>query len=165
MPAVARRSAQRRLALDNISTRTCLVCGTGARVTLCAARNGRVRVVTDRIRFSVELPPDPTELRRLRIDLTRWLGEAGIDGAARDAVLLATHEAVASAMGSPGDVVVDAACSADAVTVAVTSEDGWTSPDDDLGGRRMGIVRNLVNEVSFDKPAGRPQLRFTKPLS
>ena len=37
------------------------------------------------------------------------------------------------------------------------------SPDDDLGGRRMSIVRELVNEVSFDPRPGKPQLRFEKP--
>ena len=121
-------------------------------------------VVTAKDRFSVELPPDPTELRKLRRDFTRWLGEGGLGGEVRDAVLLATHEAVASAMGSPGDVVVDAAYDEDAITVVVTSEDGWTSPDDDLGGRRMGIVRELVNDVSFEKQAGRPSLRFEKSL-
>ena len=120
--------------------------------------------MTARDRFSTELPPDPTELRRLRSDFRRWLGEAGIDGEVRDAVLLATHEAVASAMGSPGDVVVDAAYDEDAVRVVVMSEDGWSSPDDDLGGRRMGIVRELVSGVSFEKQAGRPSLRFEKPL-
>jgi histidine kinase-like protein len=120
--------------------------------------------VTDRDRFSVELPPDPTELQRLRNDFIRWLDGVGIEGEVRDAVLLATHEAVASAMGSPGDVVVDAAHDEDAVRVVVMSEDGWTSPDDDLGGRRMEIVRRLVNDVSFDKQAGRPRLRFEKPL-
>ena len=64
--------------------------------------------MTDDEPFSVELPPDPTELRRLREDVTRWLKQAGIDGEVRDAVVIATHEVVASAMGSPGDVIVDA---------------------------------------------------------
>jgi hypothetical protein len=67
-------------------------------------------------------------------------------------------------MGSPGDVYVDATHDHDAITVAVTSADGWASPDDDLGGRRMSIVRQLVNEVSFEKRSGEPRLRFKKRL-
>ena len=51
-----------------------------------------------------------------------------------------------------------------AVTMTVTSADGWTSPDDDLGGRRMSIVRNLVENVSFEKRSGEPHLRFQKRL-
>jgi hypothetical protein len=47
---------------------------------------------------------------------------------------------------------------------SLTSADGWTSPDDDLGGRRMSIVRQLVNEVSFEKRSGEPRLRFKKLL-
>lgn len=113
--------------------------------------------------FAAVLPPDPTHLDTLRHDIASWLGHAGVVGEVRDAVVLATHEAAASAMGSPGDVFVDATCDESAVTVAVTSADGWTSPDDDLGGRRMSIVRELVNEVSFDPRPGQPQLRFTKP--
>ena len=115
--------------------------------------------------FSVEMPPDPDELRQLRVELSSWLGAAGIvDEAVRAAVVVATHEAVASAMGSPGDVEVDATRDENAITVIVTSEDGWTSPDDDLGGRRMSVVRGLVDEATFEKTSGRPRLRFQKRL-
>lgn len=114
--------------------------------------------------FSVELPPDPEELRGLRVDFASWLGAAGIDGAVRDAVVLATHEAVASAMGSPGDVEVDATRDENAITVTVTSEDGWTSPDVDFGGRRMSVVRGFVDEATFERGSGRPRLRFEKRL-
>jgi hypothetical protein len=119
--------------------------------------------VTDAKSFAAVLPPDPTQLQTLRHELASWLGHAGVVGEVRDAVVFATHEAAASAMGSPGDVFVDATCDKSAVTVAVTSADGWSSPDDDLGGRRMSIVRKLVNEVSFDPRPGKPQLRFEKP--
>jgi hypothetical protein len=95
--------------------------------------------------------------------MASWLGQVGVDRKVRDAVVIATHEAVASAMMSPGDVFVDAKLEGDAVTVAVTSADGWTSPDDDLGGRRMSIVREMVEDVSFER-SGRPSLRFQKRL-
>jgi hypothetical protein len=121
-------------------------------------------VVTDPEPFAAVLPPDPTELPTLRHDIEGWLGRIGVEREVRDAVVLATHEAAASAMGSPGDVYVDATHDQDAITVAVTSADGWTSPDDDLGGRRMSIVRQLVNEVSFEKRSGEPRLHFTKRL-
>jgi hypothetical protein len=121
-------------------------------------------VVTDAEPFAAVLPPDPNELPGLRDDVARWLDEAGVEGQAQDAVVLATHEAAASAMMSPGEVFVDATHDGDAITVIVTSADGWTSPDDDLGGRRMSIVRGLVENVSFEKRSGEPRLRFQKRL-
>ena len=120
--------------------------------------------MTDAEAFAAVLPPDPTELRRLRRDVASWLDQVGTDQENRDAVVLATHEAVASAMMSPGDVFVDATSDGAEVTVVVTSADGWTSPDDDLGGSRMNVVREMVENVSFEKQAGRPRLRFQKPL-
>ena len=120
--------------------------------------------MTDAGPFAAVLPPDPAQLDTLRHDVASWLGEVGTDREVQDAVVLATHEAVASAMMSPGDVFVDATSDGDAVTVVVTSADGWTSPDDDLGGRRMSIVRDVVENVSFEKRSGRPSLRFQKHL-
>ena len=120
--------------------------------------------MTDAKPFSVVLPPDPEELRRLREEVGSWLGTAGVDGAVRDAIVLATHEAAASAMGSPGEVEVDVTRDENTIRVAVTSADGWTSPDADLGGRRMSVVRGLVNDATFEKSAGRPSLRFQKRL-
>lgn len=103
-------------------------------------------------------------LEGLRRDIDAWLGHAGVEVKIRADVVLATHEVAASAMGSPGDVYVDATCEESAVTVVVASSDGWTSPDDDLGGQRMSIVRELVNDVSFERSASGPRLRFRKPL-
>jgi hypothetical protein len=120
--------------------------------------------MTDAEPFAAVLPPDPTQLQTLREDVASWLGQVGADGEVRDAIVLATHEATASAMMSPGDVFVDATSDGEAVTVVVTSADGWTSPDDDVGGRRMSIVREIVENVSFEKQSGRPRLRFQKRL-
>jgi hypothetical protein len=120
--------------------------------------------VTNAEPFAAVLAPDPTELQTLRHDVSRWLGQLGIDRQVQDAVVVATHEAVASAMMSPGDVFVDATSDGEAVTVVVTSADGWTSPDDDLGGSRMSIVREMVENVSFEKCSGKPRLSFQKRL-
>lgn len=110
-------------------------------------------------------PPDPTQLQRLRQDMLRWLGEIGTDDReVQDAVVVATHEAVASAMGSPGDVFVDANSDGETVMVAVTSADGWTSPDDDLAGSRMSLVRQMVENVAFEQRSGEPRLSFQKRL-
>ena len=121
--------------------------------------------VTNAEPFSAVFPPDPTQLQRLRQDVLRWLGEVGTDDReVQDAVVVATHEAVASAMGSPGDVFVDANSDGETVTVVVTSADGWTSPDDDLGGSRMSLVRQMVENVAFEKRSGKPRLSFHKRL-
>ena len=114
--------------------------------------------------FSAVFPPDPTQLRRLRHDVSSWLGRIGSDQEVQDAVVVATHEVVASAMGSPGDVFVDATSDGARVTVVVASADGWTSPDDDLGGTRMSIVREMVENVAFEKRSGKPHLSFQKRL-
>jgi len=113
--------------------------------------------------FTATLPPDPAHLHTLRHDVASWLGQLGIDGEVRDSVVIATHEAVASAMMSPGQVFVDATSNEETVSVVVTSADGWRSPDDDLGGQRMRIVRELVENVSFER-SGQPSLRFQKTL-
>jgi hypothetical protein len=55
----------------------------------------------------VALRPDPNELQRLRHDVASSLGQAGVDREVRDAVVLATPEAAASTMMSPGDVFVE----------------------------------------------------------
>ena len=65
---------------------------------------------------------------------------------------------------SRGDVFVDATIDGEAVTVVVTSADGWTSPDDDLGGSRMSLVRQMVENVAFEKRSGKPRLSFQKRL-
>ena len=114
--------------------------------------------------FAAVLPPDPNTLAELRDDVADWLGKAGVEARSQDALVLATHEAAASAMMSPGEVFVDATHDGSTVTVTVTSADGWTSPDDDLGGRRMSIVRGLVENVEFEKRSGEPRLRFQKRL-
>ena len=129
----------------------------------CQAREGGA-IVSDAKPFAVVLPPDPLQLEGLRRDIEAWLAHAGVERKARADVVLATHEVAASAMGSPGDVYVDAAYEESAVTVVVASSDGWTSPDDDLGGRRMKIVRQLVKDVAFERSATGPRLRFRKPL-
>jgi hypothetical protein len=118
--------------------------------------------VTDAEPFAAVLPPDPMQLHALRHDVGSWLGQVGVNREVRDAVVLATNEAAASAMMSPGDVFVEALSDGDTITVVVTSADGWTSPDDDLGGHRMKIVRGMVENVSFEKESGRPRLRFQK---
>lgn len=115
--------------------------------------------------FSAVFAPDPTQLQRLRQDISRWLGQIGTDDREiQDAVVVATHEAVASAMGSPGDVFVDANSDGETVTIVVSSADGWTSPDDDLGGGRMNLVRQMVENVAFERRSGKPRLSFHKRL-
>jgi hypothetical protein len=131
---------------------------------MLSSQNGRALDVTNAKPFSAVFPPDPTQLRRLRHDVSSWLRQIGSDQEIQDAVVVATHEVVASAMGSPGDVFVDATSDGETVTVVVTSADGWTSPDDDLGGSRMSIVREMVENVAFEKRSGKPHLSFQKPL-
>jgi hypothetical protein len=114
--------------------------------------------------FAAVLEPDPRHLRSLRRGLAAWLTQAGIDGHIRDDVVFAAHEAAASAMAFPGEVTVDVVREGDSVTVSVTSEDSWTSPDDDVEGHRMRMLREQMTHVSFATLSGRSSLRLEKAL-
>jgi hypothetical protein len=122
-------------------------------------------VVLEEKAFAAVLQPDYDQLRSLRLGLMSWLSEAGISGRLRDDIVFATHEAAASAMGSPGDVTVDATLAEKQITVIVASEDGWQAPDEDVDGQRMRLVRDLMNDVSFERQFGRSSLRLVKALS
>jgi Ca2+-binding RTX toxin-like protein len=115
--------------------------------------------------FAAVLEPDPGHLQSLRLGLTEWLGDAGIDGSARDDVVFAAHEAAASAMTSPGEVLVDASVEGDRVTVVVASDDGWQGPDDDVEGQRIRLLREVMSDVSFETLSGRSSLRLEKSLA
>ena len=113
--------------------------------------------------FSVLLEADPNQLRDLRMRIARWLENQGINGSVSDGVVLAAHEATASAIESSSQVVsVEAKVEGRAITLVVTSDDGWVSPELDDGGQRMRIVRGLVSKVDFEAGPGRPRMRLEK---
>jgi hypothetical protein len=113
--------------------------------------------------FSATLEPDPALLRDLRMGIASWLGSADIEDGVRDAVVIATHEAAASAIEhSSAAVTVDAQIEERSISVVVESDGGWTSPEDDEGGHRMHIIRGVVSKVCFDAEPEHASLRFDK---
>jgi hypothetical protein len=113
--------------------------------------------------FSASLDADPTRLRGLRKGITTWLVDAGIDDETRDAVVLATHEAAASAIGgSPASVSVDGSLRGRSIVVVVASDGEWSSPERDEAGHRMRVLRSVMTSVRFDPGPGHGSLRLEK---
>ena len=115
--------------------------------------------------FAAVLESDPQHLKPLRAGLAAWLAGTGITGPVRDDVVFAAHEAAASAMSSPGDVLVDVTLEGDLILVIVASDDGWKGPDEDVEGQRIRLLRESMSNVSFETLSGRASLRMERKLS
>ena len=111
--------------------------------------------------FSATLDSDPARLRALRVRIAKWLANTDVDFDVREAVMLATHEAVASAMvRDPPTVAVEARIEGRVVTVLIESHGSWGDLDEDEGGHRMTVMRGLASEIEFVHQAGHPRLRL-----
>ena len=113
--------------------------------------------------FLATLPADPFTLRDLRTRIARWLEDEGINGSVRDGVVLAAHEAAASAIErSPEVVTIDAELAGRSLTIVVTSDRVWSSPERDHQGPRMRLLRALVSKVKFEAGPDRARMRLEK---
>ena len=113
--------------------------------------------------FSATLEVDPTCLRDLRTRIATWLEDEDINGGVSDAVVLAVHEAAASAIEhSPQTVSVDATVEGRLITIVVASDERWTSPEVDHEGQRMRVVRAVMSAAEFEARPGRTSLRLEK---
>lgn len=102
--------------------------------------------------FSATLGLDPTLLRPLRHSLASWLERAGAPAAERDSVVLATHEAAASAIES-GDSggMVDVTADRDVTgvfVVHVRSDGVWEPAGSDVPGSALSLIAELMSETS-----------------
>ena len=99
--------------------------------------------------FQFEVAPDVRELAALRRSLAEWL--ARVESSARDAVILATHEAAANAVEhAHAGVVVTASRNRDRVTVVVRNSGGWKESDGSEGrGRGLILMRALMSQVEI----------------
>jgi serine/threonine-protein kinase RsbW len=112
-------------------------------------------------RLERSIGADPMQIALLRTDLRGWLTTHGVDEETAQAVLLACSEAVANAIehgyrDDPfGQVEVTATVSREAVEVRVTDRGTWR-PDgtDGVRGRGLQLIRQVMNDVSFDHGAG-----------
>ena len=114
----------------------------------------------------MELPPDLAQLASLRRSLADWLAQGEVDPSATEAVILATHEAVANAIEhAQAGVVVTASRDRDRVTVVVRNAGEWkASNGDEYRGRGLGLMDALMSQVEIaSRPDGsvvRMQLMF-----
>jgi hypothetical protein len=113
--------------------------------------------------FSTSLDADPTCLRGLRRRIAKWLADAGIEGETKDAVVLAAHEATASAIGSSSESVsVEGRVSAHSVVMVVASDGEWPSVARDEAGHRMEILRSVLTSVRFEPGPDHGSVRLEK---
>ena len=111
--------------------------------------------------FSATLESDPARLRALRVRIAKWLADTDVDFDVREAVMLATHEAVASAIvRNPPRVGVEARIKGRMVTVLIESDGSWGGLDEDEAGHRMKVIRGLASEIEFVQQAGNSSLRL-----
>ena len=93
---------------------------------------------------------------------------AGVTADARDAVVLATHEAAANAMEharGAGRVTVRGEVEEDAVMVVVTNAGDWREPVHlDGRGRGMALIRALMSDVDIETDSRRCVVRMRRAL-
>ena len=101
--------------------------------------------------FQVELAPDVRQLAALRRSLAQWLATAEVESSAREAVILAAHEAAANAVEhAHAPVVVSGSRGRDSVTVVVTNTGPWKeSEGSEFRGRGLPIMRGLMSHVDI----------------
>lgn len=101
--------------------------------------------------FKATLASDATLLQGLRRSLTSWLDGVGTSLEARDAIVLATHEATARAIENGvvgGTINVTASTDADdCVVVRVMDDGGWRVPEPN-GDGRIPVFAQLMSDVA-----------------
>jgi len=117
--------------------------------------------------FEASIGRNPRLLRGLRGALAEWLEKSGVSDEEAAAVVLATHEAAASAIEQADEgteVTVRAVVADDRVMVIVTSSGEWTEP---LAGSedRTVLTKALMSEVDVQIRFERSVVRMRKDLA
>jgi anti-sigma regulatory factor (Ser/Thr protein kinase) len=113
-------------------------------------------------RLDLELSTDPTEAKRLRNELHRWLLSAGINGSTGHDITLAAVEAFANAARHPQArkstrISIRGSLSDDTVTLQVEDDGQWRQPDParDTGGFGLALMKSFMTSVRIDRePTG-----------
>jgi integral membrane sensor domain MASE1/anti-sigma regulatory factor (Ser/Thr protein kinase) len=108
----------------------------------------------DALRFEVRLPAAPASLPVLRRALGRWLSAAGADQDMASRIAVAVGEAATNAVEhayGPGDASLFIEASADqtGITVAIRDRGRWRASRGDVGGRGIGFMNALVDQVEI----------------
>ena len=117
-------------------------------------------------RFEQDVDPALAALAPLRHALMAWLDRRDLGVRTRDAVILATHEAVANAIqhsGTVNRIRVRANAEGEGFTIAISDDGRWRIPDDPPSqerGRGLGLIRSLVTDATIDTNAGGTTVRL-----
>jgi anti-sigma regulatory factor (Ser/Thr protein kinase) len=117
--------------------------------------------------FEASLPPDLAQLRDLHYDLSAWLERVGVTGGDRDAIVLATHEAIANGIEHAASrVVVHGVRDEEKLLVVVSNGGRWRAPpwDERRGGSGLTIIRGLMSQLDVNVGEGRTTLRMRMDL-
>jgi serine/threonine-protein kinase RsbW len=105
----------------------------------------------------VRVPADPGRLTALRHALSNWAERVGLDLADREALTLASYEAMANAVEHAyagrlqGIIELRAVSEAGRVVVTVTDYGRWRTPPADVGtrGRGLTLIRGLTPDSAI----------------
>ena len=124
-------------------------------VALLAAR---VCSVPDATRLEIELPADARRLHELRVRVSRWLADVGVDDAVIPDVVVALNEAASNSMvhayagtSRRGHVRVIVSVAADAVNATVTDDGKWREPRAGHDGRGIDMMHALMSDVRVER--------------
>jgi len=110
--------------------------------------------------FERDVDPAVAALAPLRRAFEAWLARRDISERSRVALVLATHEAVANAIQHSGTVSrirVRANAEADGLTIEISDNGEWRTPDDPPSqerGRGIALIRSLVSNATINTDAG-----------
>jgi anti-sigma regulatory factor (Ser/Thr protein kinase) len=117
-------------------------------------------------RFEHNVDPTVGALAPLRHALAAWLDRRDMSERSREAVILATHEAVANAIqhsGTADRIRVWADAKPDGLTIEVSDAGAWRIPDDPPPlerGRGLNLIRSLVSDATILTDAGGTTVRL-----
>jgi anti-sigma regulatory factor (Ser/Thr protein kinase) len=120
--------------------------------------------------FETSLRLDLSLLRGLRHTLAAWLDTAGVADEARESIVLATHEAAVNAIehAELGTEVAVRGVRDDAKLIVVVANTGkWRKPRsaDEMRGRGLVLMEQLMSDVEIHVKSGRTTVRMRKDLS
>ena len=117
-------------------------------------------------RFEHNVDPTVAALALLRHALAAWLERREMSERSREAVILATHEAVANAIqhsGTADRIRVRADANPAGLTIEVSDDGAWRIPDDPPPlerGRGLNLIRSLVSDATIQTDAGGTTVRL-----
>lgn len=119
--------------------------------------------------FAISLPSETTSLARLRAELDGWLRSEDVAERKRAAVVLATHEAFANAIGharSRHPVLIRGRTSARTVLIEVCDRGEWLrhDPVNDERGRGLVLIKAVTHELEIETDGPGTTLRMAHAL-